>query len=239
MVYRTMTWCIAAAVALSAFIGCGKKDNPASPPPTSTPRSIILRDSAIVDIGLYYYQFQLDLNDFTTVPMSIDTSVGNIYKGSIVSDSNSSALARTFPAFSDSLGTIGLEFYLMAKSSASTNFIAFLGKDGGSVKNSAWYVGMGFDKSDSVKYVYSTDLVRNQQNQDICPMQFNKWYKCRIEYSFATTTAKFYLDETEVGTHVFSAGTIFGYDMFVVYRDSAGAQGAAQYYLNDYTVYKK
>jgi hypothetical protein len=157
----------------------------------------------------------------------------------MVSDSNNTAMLRMFSAIDT--GVIGAEFYIMAQSSARTNFIAFLGKDAGSSRNSMWYCGMGFDKSDSVKYVYSTELTVNEQSKNVAAIQFNHWYKCAIEFRFSDTTATYWLDGARVGEQklVFTKIVPIGYDMFVVYRNAAGANGPAKYYLNDWAVFTK
>jgi hypothetical protein len=242
------------AVAITALTGCGKKAT--EPPPDNTPatRIIVMRDSAFTPVeattgnGIYDFKFVLALNDFITTYMSLDTTVGRINKGSIVSDSNNTAIQLNFPAMEDSLTlaydscrTLVLEFYLRADSLCHTNFIAFLGKEGGSNRNSTRYVGMGFDASDSVKYVYSVDQVANQQSKSVAQIQLHHWYKCSTEFTFADTTVAYYLDDVLVGHIPFQSTKIeaISYDMFVVYRNGSGANGPAPYYLNDLTIYKK
>ena len=240
------------AVVTMVLIGCGKK---ATEPPDTTPtRNVIMRDSAFTSIeattgnGIYDFKFVLSLNDFITAYMSLNTTVGRIYKGSIVSDSNNTAIQLNFPAMEDSLTlatdscrTLVLEFYLRADSLCHTNFIAFLGKEGGSNRNSTRYVGMGFDASDSVKYVYSVNMVANEQSKNVAKIQLKHWYKCSTEFTFADTTVAYYLDDVLVGHIPFQSTKIetIAYDMFVVYRNGSGANGPASYYLNDLTIYKK
>lgn len=125
----------------------------------------------------------------------------------------------------------------MAKEFANTNFIAFLGKETGS-RGSAYRLGIGFDKSDSVKFCWSTSDVTAQNDNNLAPIQFGKWYKCTIEYNTINKTATYYLDNKLVGTNVMPSATTSGFNMFVIYRDAKGRDGAAPYYFNDFTLYK-
>ena len=249
MINRSVCNVFFAAVAvgvLSGIAGC-TEDNPAGPDSavfldTTANRNITLRDSAITDSSLWsIYFFQLFLDDTVTKKMSFDPTVGNKYLGSIFSTANNTARAQTFSEMgSDTVydSIVGMEYYLMAQSSAKTNFIAFLGKEGGSIRNSAYYVGIGFDKSDSIKILWTSNAVAGQENQNIAPITFGKWYKCTVEYNLFTYTAKYYIDDKLVGTHVMPALSTFGYNMFVVYRDDKGQDGPAPYYFNDFTLYK-
>jgi hypothetical protein len=209
---------------------------------TTTTHIIAIRDSAILDSAAWNkYFFQLNLDDKITKTMAFDPTVGNKYPGSIYSTANSTARAQTFSELGgdpeyDSI--VGIEFYLMAKSSAKTNFIAFLGKEGGSIRNSAYYVGMGFDKSDSIKILWTSNAVSGQESKNVAPISFGKWYKCTVEYDITNYTATYYLDGKAVGTHEMPSVSTFGYNMFVVYRDAKGQDGTAPYYFNDFTLYE-
>lgn len=225
--------------------GCTEKENPVAPALLDTAnRAVIIRDSAIVDPAPYSsYFFQLGLDDTITKRMSFDSTVGmgNNYLGSIYSPANNTARALTFSeAGSDTVmdSIVGIEYYLMAKSSAKTNFIAFLGKEGGSIRNSAYYVGIGFDKSDSIKMLWTSNAVAEQQNKNLSPIVFGKWYKCTVEYNIFNYTATYYLDNKVVGTHLMPWLSTFGYNMFVVYRDAKGQNGMAPYYFNNFTLYE-
>jgi hypothetical protein len=233
---------------LSGIAGCNP-ENPISSEPskmldTTVTRIVTLRDSAITDStpwSKYFFWLTLDDQGLITKTMSFDPTVGNKHLGSIFSTANSSARARQFgelggdPEY-DSI--VGIEFYIMAKSSAKTNFIAFLGKEGGSIRNSAYYVGMGFDKSDSIKILWTHNAVAAQESKNVAPITFNKWYKCTVEYNVINYTATYYLDGKAVGTHVMPSASTFGYNMFVVYRDVKGQDGTAPYYFNDFTLYE-
>lgn len=231
---------VIAAVLLSAFAGCNS-NNPAAPPNMAN-REITLRDSTITESDSWNkYFFSLSLDDTVTKKMSFDLTVGNKYLGSIYSTANSTARAQPFSEMGsnpDYDSIVGMEYYLMAKSSAKTNFIAFIGKEGGSIRNSAYFLGMGFDKSDSIKILWSSNTVAGQENQNISPIIFGKWYKCTMEYNITNYTATYYIDNKVVGTHVMPSTSTFGYNMFVVYRDEKGQDGTAPYYFNDFTLYK-
>jgi hypothetical protein len=238
-------WAAITVGILSGVVGCNS-GNPASSEPTkmldtTAIRVISIRDSAITDSTPWStYKFQLSLDDTVTKKMSFDPTVGNKYIGSIYSIANSTARALSFPTMgnnpeSDSI--IGIEFYIMAKSSAKTNFIAFLGKEGGSIRNSTYYMGIGFDKSDSIKILWSHNTVANQESQNIAPIVFGKWYKCTVEYKATNYTATYYIDNKVIGTHVMPNSCSFGYNQFIVYRDGKGQNGNASYYFNDFTLY--
>jgi hypothetical protein len=231
---------------LSGIAGCNS-DKPIGP--TITPmldttanRVVTLRDSAIIDPSLWNsYFFTLTLDDTITKKMSFDSAVGNKFLGSIYSTANNTARAQTFSEMGgdpvmDSI--VAMEYYIMAKSSAKTNFFAFLGKEGGSIRNSAYFLGIGFDKSDSIKILWSSNAVAGQEKKNIAPITFGKWYKCTVEYNIINFTATYYIDGKAVGTHLMPSLSTFGYNMFVVYRDGAGQDGPASYYFNDLTLYK-
>jgi hypothetical protein len=238
---------VVAAMAAGALLGtgCNEGENPVDANPVlldTANRVVVLRDSAITDSEPWHlYFFWLNLNDTVTKKMSFDPTVGNKYLGSIYSTANDQARAQTFPEMGsdpnmDSI--VGMEYYLMAKSSAKTNFIAFLGKEGGSIRNSAYFVGIGFDKSDSIKMLWSSNAVAGQENKNLSPIIFEKWYKCTVEYNIINYTATYYIDNKLVGTHPMPSESTFGYNMFVVYRDAKGQNGMAPYYFNDLTLYK-
>jgi len=239
---------IAMAVATGVLVGmgCNEKANPVAANTNqldTSNRVVVFRDSGIIDPAPWNsYFFQLTLDDTVTKKMLFDSSVGNKYLGSIYSPANNTARAMTFSEMgSDPVmdSIVGMEYYLMAKSSAKTNFIAFLGKEGGSIRNSAYYVGMGFDKSDSIKMLWTSNTVAGQENKNLSPIVFGKWYKCNVEYNITNFTATYYIDNKVVGTpHVMPSLSTFGYNMFVVYRNEKGQDGMAPYYFNDVTLYK-
>lgn len=232
---------------LLVIVGCSS-DNPTGSeekaPETRTldtlNRMVVLRDSSITESAWSLFFFRLTWADTVTKTMSFDSTVGNNHLGSIFSPANSTAQALSFSEIGndpeyDSI--IGVEFQLMAKASAKTNFIALLSKETGS-RSSAYHLGIGFDKSDSIKFLWSTREVAAQEDKNIAPIQFGKWYKCTIEYNTTNQTATYYIDNKFVGTNSMPSESTFGFNMFVVYRDAKGLDGEAPYYFNDFTLYK-
>jgi hypothetical protein len=236
---------------LSGMVGCGS-DNPINSPAkaldTSTTQSkaldtsnrmVVLRDTAIAEPN-WNYPFRWTWADTVTKTMSFDSMVGNQHLGSIFSPANNTARALSFPVIGsdpeyDSI--VGVEFYLMAKASAKTNFLSFLSKETGS-HGPGYYLGIGFDPSDSIKIQWdTTEVAATQAKKNIAPIQFGKWYKCTIEYNATNWTATYYIDGKSVGTHLMPSASTLGYNMFVVYRDALGQEGTAPYYFNDFTLY--
>jgi hypothetical protein len=243
----TIFFAAVAVLFLQGIAGCSS-DNPTGPG-TSTPdartldtsnRMVVLRDSSITESSWSLFFFHLSWADTVTRTMSFDATIGNKHAGSIYSMANSTAQALSFseigndPEF-DSI--VGVEFQLLARESAKTNFVAFLSKETGS-RSSAYHLGIGFDKSDSIKILWSTTDVAAQVDKNIAPIQFGKWYTCTIEYNTANQTATYYIDKKAIGTNIMPSTSTSGYNMFVVYRDASGRDGTAPYYFNDVTFYK-
>ena len=176
--------------------------------------------------------------------MSITANAAHAGKYSLTADSNNTGLRRWLDnPISDSIA--GLEFYLMAKASGKTDLFAALvtmGTSAGMLNNGfSALLGMGIDKSDSLWYTFQkyddpqadSDLIK----KNFAALQFNTWYKCAVEYDFAAQRLTYYLNGSTVFTR--SAPGIKKLDMFVTYRDSLGAQGPKDYYIDDLTVYKR
>lgn len=228
---------------LLGIAGCSS-DNPTetNAPETRTldtsNRMVVLHDSSIAESAWSLFFFHLTWADTVTKTMLFDSTVGNEHPGSIFSTTNSTAQALSFSSIGsdpeyDSI--VGVEFQLLARASAKTNFIAFLSKETGS-RGSAYHLGIGFDTSDSIKILWSTGDVAAQEDKNIAPIQFGKWYKCTIEYNITNQTATYFVDNKVVGTNIMPSTS--GYNMFVVYRDDKGQDGMAPYYFNDFTLYK-
>src|SRR5512133_971516 len=226
-----------AVLLLPGIVGCDS-DNPTCSG-TNTPgtqtldtsnRMVVLRDSVIAEPAWSLFFFHLSWADTVTTTMSFDSTIGNKHPGSIISTSNSTAQALSFSGIGndpeyDSI--IDVEFQLMAKVSAKTNFVAFLSKETGS-HSSAYHLGIGFDKSDSIRILWSTGDVAAEEDKNIAPIEFGKWYTCTIEYNTINRTATYYIDNKVVGTNVMPSSTS-GFNMFVVYRDASGRDGPAPY----------
>jgi hypothetical protein len=249
MINRSRCIGLFVATAMAAGIlmgtGCTEKANPAGPSTgklDTVNRVVFWHDSTFADPTLYSVTpFKLSLNDTITKLMSFNAAIGKKNWGSMYSTANNQAHEYDFSIVGgdpvmDSI--LGMEFYLMAISSAKTNFIAFLGIQGGSDRNSIYYVGMGFDKSDSIKILWSSLTTAEQENHTLSPIAFGGWYKCTVEYNFVNFTTTYYIDNKKVGTNLMPSASTNGYNMFVVYRDALGQDGTAPYYLNDLTLYK-
>lgn len=185
----TIIIAISTVLLFQGIAGCSS-DNPtnsiSNTPATSSldtsNRLIVLHDSAIAESSWSLFFFHLSWADTVTKIMTFDTTIGNKYPGSIYSMANNTAQALSFSEIGndpeyDSI--IGVEFQLMAKTSSKTNFVAFLSKETGS-RNTAYHLGIGFDKSDSIKILWSTKDVTAQEDKNITSIQYGKWYTCTI-----------------------------------------------------------
>jgi hypothetical protein len=176
--------------------------------------------------------------------MSVSTKAAHSGSSALASDSNNTGLRKWLDdPIKDSIA--GLEFYLMAKSAGHTNIFAAIvtmGTSAGMLNNGfSTLLGMGISKSDSLWYAFEkwnnpladSDLVHT----NFAALEFNKWYKCTIEYNFSTKSVTYYLDNTAVFTR--SAPGFRVLDMFITYRDALGEQGPKDYFIDDVTIYKR
>jgi hypothetical protein len=231
---------IIAAVAVGGIVvTCN--NNPTTPPPH--PRHVILSEG--------FEGNNLDSAGYTKIynpraygPMSITTNAAHSGTYSLTSDSNNTGLRKWLDsAISDSIA--GLEFYLMAANAGQTDFFAAIvtmGTSAGMLNNGfSTVLGMGIDKSDSLWYTFQkydnpqadSDLVY----KNFAALEFNKWYKCTMEYDFAAQKLTYSLDDRVVFTK--GASGIAKLDMFITMRDSVGAQGPKDYFIDDITIYKR
>ena len=230
---------IAFAIAVVAICGmimnCNKNSNPTgpTPPPDPTTGQIIVSEGFEGDLS-NYRQINYDSSQGM---MSISTQYAHSGKASLTSDSNNTGIKRTVdPSIHDSIA--GLQFYLMATKDAHTDFMAAICTPGSSANGLYSILGMGIDKSDSLRYVYEKDpLDPINEHKNFAALTLNKWYKCKIEYDFTDTTLTYYLDDAIV--HTQPASNLMTLEMFVVMRDSLGAQGPSGYYLDDVIIYKR
>lgn len=178
--------------------------------------------------------------------MSITNKVGhNNSSYSLSSDSNNTGIRQLLTVdqfIKDSIA--GLEFYLKATSAGQSNFYAAFGQGGNSagMLPNGWQTvfGMGISKSDSLWYMYEkysypqadSDLVHRNFEE----LKLNKWYKCNIEYDFSKGKLNYYLDNSIVFSKTAPKRTI---EECIVFRDTLGKQGPKDYYLDDFTVYKR
>jgi hypothetical protein len=132
----------------------------------------------------------------------------------------------------------GLQFYMMA-TKGGTNLMVALCKSGSSPSGLWTSIGMGIDKSGSLKYDYQNapDDSINNEHKNFAALTLNKWYKFRVEYDYTDTTLTFYVDDKLVRKKPAPSPSTL--PLFVVMRDSLGAQGASGCYLDDITVFKR
>lgn len=218
---------------ISILFGCNSKSNNPQAP-TDPNRNVLLTENFETDL-LKYQQV-------TYMPgwgmMSISAQAAHSGTHSLTSDANLTGIKKRLDAeIQDSIA--GLEFYIMAKKGEQINLFAALCQSGSSFNGLFTIMGMGISKSDSLYFVYEntpTDSA-TMKHQNFAALQFNKWYKCNIEYDFNTSILNYYLDGAVVGTlTVPQAGTL---PLFVVLREDLISQGAKEYYIDDVTIYKK
>lgn len=241
-VIMSQLFCIIGVVAGGGIvITCNNNHNPTTPPPH--PRNVILFDG--------FEGNNLDSAGYTKLynpraygPMSITNKAARTGAYSLTSDSNNTGLRKWLDnPISDSIA--GLEFYLMAAQSGQTDFFAAIvtmGTSAGMLDNGfSTVLGMGIDKSDSLWYTFQkyddpqadSDLV----HKTFAALEFNKWYKCTMEYDFAAQKLTYSLDDRVIFTK--GASGIAKLDMFITMRDSLGTQGSKDYFIDDITIYKR
>ena len=240
-------FCILSAVAVSGIvIMCNKNSGPITPP--TTPRNVLFSDGfegnnldSLDSAGIGYTKLY---NPRAYGPMSITNKASHTGAYSLTSDSNNTGLRRWLDnPVSDSIA--GFEFYCMAKESGQTDFFAAIttmGTSAGMLNNGfSALLGMGIDKSDSLWYTFQkydnpqadSDLV----HKTFAALEFNKWYKCTMEYDFAAQKLTYYLNDAVIYTR--SAPGIAKLDMFITMRDSLGTQGPKDYFIDDINIYKR
>ena len=234
-------FCIGAAVAVSGIVVMCNKDSGTTP--TTPPRNVLFSEG--------FEGTNLDSAGYTKLYnppaygwMSISTNAAHSGTSSLTSDSNNTGIRRWLDnPIRDSIA--GLEFYLMAKESGKTNFFAAIttmGTSAGMLDNGfSALLGMGIDKSDSLWYSYQkydnpqadSDLV----HKTFAALEFNKWYKCTVEYDFTAQKLTYYLNGSAIYTR--SAPGINVLDMFITMRDGLGDPGPKDYFIDDITIYKR
>lgn len=155
---------------------------------------------------------------------------------SLTSDSSRTGIKKYFDIIQDSIA--GLQFYLMATKAEQINFGGAIARSGSAWDGLFAVFGMGISKSDSLQYVYQYQP-DDPTNEKKCfaPLQVNKWYQCRIEYNFTTTTLTYFLDGAVVGTK--TPPSVMSLSMFVTVRDELGSPGPRGYYIDDVSAYKR
>jgi hypothetical protein len=240
--------CKAAAVTLCVVVVmCNSNNGPTALPPSQ--HTIILSQG--------FEGNNLDSAGYTKIynpraygPMSITKKTAHTGAYSLTSDSNNTGIRKWLynsngdqVSISDSIA--GMEFYLMAANSGKTDFFAAIvtmGTSAGMLDNGfSTVLGMGINKSDSLWYTFQkydnpqadSDLVQ----KNFAALEFNKWYKCAMEYDFAAQKLTYFLNDSAIFTR--SAPGIKKLDMFITMRDSLGTQGTKDYFIDDITIYKR
>ena len=221
-------------VALSAaIIMCNNPDGVTGIDPGFPPGTMMLSEGFETDTA--------QLLQYTYAPgwgiMSRTMDHAHTGKYSLTSDSNRTGIKKYFD---DNIieSVAGLQFYLMATKAEQINFYAAIARSGSAWNGLYTIFGMGISKSDSLEYFcqYAPDDSTNEQ-KCFAPLQFNKWYQCRIEYDFTTKTLTYLLDGTVVGTK--STPYVSSLSMLVTIRDESGSPGLKGYYIDDISVYRK
>lgn len=172
---------IAAVVIGGILVMCNSSPTSNTPPPT--PVVLTVQGNTILSEG-----FEADLSNYMQVVytegqamMSLSKQFANSGKGSLTSDANNTSIKKRIdPAIEDSIA--GLQFALLATKKAHTNFIAAICQPGSSANGLFVILGLGIDKSDSLKYYCQTAPdSANITSKNFAPLTLNKWYKCKIE----------------------------------------------------------
>jgi hypothetical protein len=227
-----MMFAMAAAATGWLIMLCNSGSDPAGSSDKVT-GTIILSEGFEGDLSGY----KQIVYDGTQGLMSLSTQQAHSGKGSLTSDSNNTGIkAMIDPSIDDSIA--GLQFYLKATKASHTNSIVALCKMGSSANGLYTIMGMGIDKSDSLKYVYeSAPADPSNEYKKFAPLTLNTWYKCKIEYDYSAATLTYFLNDAVV--HTIPAPNPMTLHTFVVMRDSLGAAGPSDYYIDDVAIYKR
>lgn len=235
-----MRWSHIVLAAAGIFIDC---DSPtSSKPPLPPPRQVIETD------GFEYENDSLatKYNKVAWVGgrglMSTTTAAAHSGTHSLTSDSTKTGI-RLYSNFSIEDSIAGLEFYFMARKAEHIPFFAAIGLSGSEWNGLKAIVGIGTSASDSLQYIYEWQA-NMPENEHTCfaALRYDTWYKFRVECDFNDTTASYFMNDSNVRT--IKTKDITSINRFFVMRDSLGTQGSgpqgpAEYYLDDYTLYKR
>jgi hypothetical protein len=182
--------------------------------------------------------------------MRITTETAYNGTHSLTTDSNMTALYHIENSRVET-GTVGVEFYMKAKTKGGINFGVEIGQNPGSSGAVSPAFGILFDPSDSIKCVFFTSWPVNNVQKMIAPIQPDRWYKCKVEVNFASATATYYIDDALVHTQIYpSTGSendigLMGIDRVLVLRGKYGnppstsSEGTKPYFVDDIVFYKK
>lgn len=180
--------------------------------------------------------------------MRVTTDAAHQGTHSLTTDSNMTALYHVENDRKET-GTVGVEFYMMAKAKNQVNFGVEIGQNPGSSGAVSPAFGIFFDPSDSIKCIFFTTWPANDVQKMIAPIQPDHWYKCRVEVNFETKTATYYIDDALVHTQTYTDDIgLMGIDRVLVLRGKYGnplstpsmsAEGTKPYYVDDIAFYTK
>ncbi|MBN1758953.1 MAG: hypothetical protein JW863_11575 [Chitinispirillaceae bacterium] len=150
---------------------------------------------------------------------------------------------RPFENLSVEDSVAGLQFYFLAKKSEHIPFFAALGSGGSEWNGLKVILGIGATANDSLQFIYEWQTNQPENlHTGFAALQYDIWYKFRIECNFTDTTASYFMNDSLI--HTLKTIDILSINRFIVMRDSVGAQGPGpdgpkEYYLDDYAVYKR
>jgi hypothetical protein len=234
---------VAAIVAGGIFFGC-QKDSSDPIKPTPPARNVILSDGFEYDNDSLAMLYNLVAWSGGRARMSTTTAAAHPGGGthSLTSDSAKTGI-RPYSNLIIEDSIAGLEFYFMAKQAEHIPFFAGIGSSGSEWNGLKTILGIGTTASDSLQYIYEWQA-NQPDNQYVCfaALEYDKWYKFRVECNFNDTTVNYYMNDSNIQT--IKTTDVTQINRFFVMRDSLGQQGpgpggAAQYYLDDYIIYKR
>ena len=208
-----------AAVATGGIIvSCTEKNNPSGT--TVTPRNVIFSEN---------FEGNADsvlANYMPLVPgqakMPITNAIAFSGKQSLTSDSDNTGIKDFIGTpIEDSIA--GIEFYLYAAAPQEIDFIAGMAQSGSAANGLSMLLGMGIDKSDSLKLYYQQTYPDPLIEKNLAPLGYKKWYKCNVEYDFNDSMLTCSLNDAVVYKQPASSPMQISH--FVAMRDSIGSQG--------------
>jgi hypothetical protein len=247
----------AIACGVIALTGCSKANKAQPTQPTPPERTVVFTEGFEGDLSKWDAHYLIQYPDDIYSLMRITGSAANTGTHSLTSDSNRTALYIGKDHHLDTArletGTVGLEFYIMAKAAGQANFTVDFGQDAGSSGGMSGHFGIGFDPSDSLvctyydMYDYSSRMDNGYWNKLIAPIELNRWYKCNVEANFTDSTLTYKIDDSLVRADTLPVAHLMGIDGLLVFRGygyfgmryAPSTEGPQQYYVDDIVVYKK
>lgn len=225
-----------AACSLFIISGCEDKN-----PATGDSRTVIFSDGFENGLSGWQPVYQVTQEDLYK-PMRINSTDKKTGSNSITSDSSMTALYH-IELDRIETGTIGVEFYMMAKSLEKTNFGVEIGQNPGSSGAVSPAYGIYFDPSDSIKCTSYASFPSVDIQKMVAPIQAGKWYKLNVEVNMTTSTVSYSIDGAVV--HTEKTSSLYGIDRLLVFRGkygkdySSSSDGVKPYFIDDITYYKK